>query len=741
MSVALAFTVVSTVEHAAGILTQLLGLAAMAALFGGAVAVAYRWYAGSVAPTWLATLVGLASVALYLGTTPALEAVVREGVEPSEPAIALFNVGGLAAGVGGAVLGHRVGDRFGCDVVCWSPTLTVDEEVSKLAQTVGQVTTVELPARIHDAAGYDPIPERSKERLAGETFVFPRGLSVEELRDRVTDRLRSDYGVGAIDIEFDDDGNVSYLGVGTRAAGIGATLPPATNAIAVRADPGFSASTGDIVQVWEPEQLQRVLTGELRGIADDVVTIAIDAADTPRVDPTRRYRLVTLPVNDRPDREFASLLRAADETFSSVTVEAGSPLHGMPVGALDLTVTAIRPDAGDPVPFPESTYRMAPGDLLFVIARPAGVRRLQTAAEPLDPTLASTSLPADEKRPAEGIQTAGTETERSQPTGEDGLPATDDGNVPGDDDTAEESIVRGKADSDSFQEIKAQFEEADAEASPEEGSAADDAEGTAAASSDTSSFDDLKAEFESGGADWDEDDGGKDTHEVDDTTEPTDEAETVVDPVAEEDLEVAFEDDTESTDDSELVSLDEAEIDFGEQAQSAESSDPIDIDEDLQGDPPEKISDDIGNLDIDGGETGSDGIDNLDLEEDSGLFDLEEDVEGKPKDEKDVDGETDEDDEETGEDADEETGQDGGIDEEDQEDDKGDEEDDSRNEEGDNRNEDGDGDDEDDGSSSEDSGSSGGSSFAALKEEFESGEADWEEDIDDSPGGDMRLDE
>lgn len=39
-------------------------------------------------------------------------------------------------------------------------------------------------------------------------------------------------------------------------------------------------------------------------------------------------------------------------------------------------------------------------------------------------------------------------------------------------------------------------------------------------------------------------------------------------------------------------------------------------------------------------------------------------------------------------------------------------------------------------------GDGGGSkSFAQLKEEFESGDADWEDDVSDSPGGDMRPDE
>jgi hypothetical protein len=243
------------------------------------------------------------------------------------------------------------------------------------------VTTVSLPQTIDDTPGYDPVSHHTKDDLAGTQFVFPRGLTVEELRERIADQLRSDYGIGVVDLRFDENGDLDSLAVGTRAAGIGATLPPATNAVAVRADPGFSASTGDIVQLWEPESMQRVCTGELRGVADDVVTIAIDGADTPKVDPTRRYRLVTLPVNDRPDREFASLLRAAEETFSTVTVEAGSPLHGLPVGALDLTLTAIRPDEGEPVPFPDREYRLTPGDLLFVIATP---RRLGNGARSCD---------------------------------------------------------------------------------------------------------------------------------------------------------------------------------------------------------------------------------------------------------------------------------------------------------------------------------------------------------------------
>lgn len=675
------FTIVSTVEHAAGILTQLLGLAALAAILAAFVALAYRWTAGSATPSWLAILVGVAGVALYLGTTPALEQVVRDEIQPGEPAIALFNVAALAAGAGGAQLGRRFGDRFGTDVLLWSPTQDAGEGVGMLAQTVGQVTTVELPREVHDAAGYDPVPVRTKRTLENKTLLFPRGLTVEQLDERLRNRLRTDYGIGAIDLEFDDDGNVSYLGVGTRAAGIGSTLPPATNAVAIRADPGFSASTGDIVQVWEPDSMQRVLTGELRGVADDIVTIAIDASDTPRVDPTRPYRLVTLPVTDRPDREFASLLRAATETFSSLTVEAGSPLHGMPVGGLDLTVTAIRPENGDPVPFPEPRYRLAPGDLLFVIATPPRLRRLESAAEPLHPSLAETTLTADQETPTESIQTAEeSQTERTQPTGEGGLPASE-GAEDQTDGEEDDSLVAGKADGESFKEIKEQFEQTDAETNGSEAATGsdDDADDTAvAASADSTSFTDLKDEFDSGDADWDDDADGERT--------------------SADDVEIAFEEresdagtESDSGEDSELTTLEDAEIEFGsddDDSENGSSLGDIEIDEDLQGEDEESsVADDIGNLEFDEEETDeaadSDELDSLD---DEGAFDF--------------------DDTDSGDDAESDTDAD-------------------------------DGDDDDD----DDESSGGGGSFAALKEEFESGDADWDDDIDDSPGGDMRLDE
>ncbi|MFB6307719.1 MAG: TrkA C-terminal domain-containing protein, partial [Haloarculaceae archaeon] len=370
----------SALRAVARLVANLAGMGLLAALFAGLVALAYRWYVRERAPTGLAALAGLSAVAVYLNTTPVLGQVIGGSETVLEIEQALYNITAFVVAGGGSVLGARAGDRLGTDLFATTGTGGVDGDVSTIVQSVGRVISVELPEEIPDIVGYDPVPEATREKLAGRTFLFPRRLTVAELRERLVARLKTDYGVGHVDIEIAEDGSVEYLALGSRAAGIGPTLPPATSAVALRADPAHAASAGDLVQVWETDPMRRVLTGELRGVAGEVVTVAIDAADTPKIDPTQRYRLVTLPVEDRPEREFASLLRAADETMATITVEAGSSLDGVPVGALDLTVVAVTHENDRPDPLPSRDRLLAAGDVIYAIAAPDALRKAEAAA-------------------------------------------------------------------------------------------------------------------------------------------------------------------------------------------------------------------------------------------------------------------------------------------------------------------------------------------------------------------------
>ena len=358
---------------------QLVGLALLAGVVAAVVAFAYRWYVRERVPRGLALLVGLAGIAVYLNTTAALGQAITGSGNPADVEVALFNIAAFASGTVGAILGRRVGDRVASEVFAGSDA-AVDKGVGRLVRTVGRVITVELPEEVDDLVGYDPVPATTKETLAGRTFVFPRGLTVAQLRERLVDRLETDYPVGHVDVELTADGSVEYLAVGARAAGLGPTLPPGTAAVPVRADPALAASAGDTVQVWETDPPRRVLTAELRGVGGDVVTLAVDAADTPKLDPERTYRLVTLPVEDRPDREFVSLLRAAREAVSSATVAADSPLDGLPVGALSLSVVAVTSADGAVVPTPARRHVLAPGETVFAIGPPEALRRLERGA-------------------------------------------------------------------------------------------------------------------------------------------------------------------------------------------------------------------------------------------------------------------------------------------------------------------------------------------------------------------------
>ncbi len=366
---------------------RLVALTLLSGVLGAGMGVLHRWYANERVPDGLSVLVGLGGVAAYLNTAGALGDVILGDLDLLAVETVLFNVVVFAVAAVAADLGGRAGDRLGVSVFAVSGAHSVDRDVSRIVRTVGRVITVELPEEIGDIDGYDPVDPATKAEIAGQQLVFPRGLTVEALRNRMVERLRTDYGVGHVDVDLADDGTVEYLAVGSRAAGLGPTLPPGHAAVTVRADPPNGASPGDAVQVWTAGEGDptRVTTAELRGTAADAVTLAVDEADLELLDPEAAYRLVTLPVEPRADREFAAQLRSAAETMGVVTLAAGSPLAGSTVGALDLAVVAVRPADGPVEAIPPRDRALAAGETVYVVARPDRLRKLEDATRATEP--------------------------------------------------------------------------------------------------------------------------------------------------------------------------------------------------------------------------------------------------------------------------------------------------------------------------------------------------------------------
>jgi len=396
---------------------QLLGFGVLAFAATVTVALVYRWYTREPVPAGVTALVGIAVVGLYLNTVGLFGAALTgTATRLFELETVVFNLGALVLAGLASPVGRVVGDRIATDVFAFAGARELDAEVSRLVRTVGRVTTVELPAAedIDDIEGYDPVADEVKAEMGGKTLLLPRRLTVGELGDRIATRLRDDHGVGHVDIDIAPDGSVEYLGLGSRAAGIGPTLAPDTVALAIRADPPNGASAGDVVQVWDvPEAVagtgsesgggttaesgdgttvhsgdravagggqrapRRVAIGEVRAVVGDVVTLAVDERDAGALDPSRTYRLLTLPVEPQADREFASLLRAADETMGVVRVAEGSQAVGDPIGTVDAAVVAVASEGETIEAIPTKSRTLAAGDTLYVVARPDALRRLE----------------------------------------------------------------------------------------------------------------------------------------------------------------------------------------------------------------------------------------------------------------------------------------------------------------------------------------------------------------------------
>lgn len=394
MSLSLLVGQTALVAELAVNLARIIVLAISATTAGAVAGIVHRWYAGARVPDGLSVLVGLSVVAIYLNTAGALSEVIGGQLELLAVETAIFNTVTFFLAAVTAVGGGRLGDRIGVGLFAVTGAKSVEADVSRIVRTVGRVITVQLPDEIEDIDGYDPVDPATKEKLSGHTLVFPRRLTLEELRARFIDRLRTDYGVGHVDVEFTDDATVRYLALGGRESGIGATLPPGSAALAVRADPPNNASPGDIVQVWtgrteDDAPPKRVANAELRGTADDLVTLAMDEPDAMQLDTDQRYRLVTLPVEPRPDREFAAQLRTAAETMGVARVMEGSAVVGRAVGAIDLPIVAIETTNGDIEALPSTDRSLAVGETIYAIGRPDRLRKLESESTETDPNAAT----------------------------------------------------------------------------------------------------------------------------------------------------------------------------------------------------------------------------------------------------------------------------------------------------------------------------------------------------------------
>ncbi len=370
-------------------MNQGLRIGILALLAGGitvVVSLIYRWYVNEELPQGVGILFGAAAIAVVLNTTVSLGQAIGGTTELLNERAAAFTILTFFFGAVASEGGRHIGDRFGQRLAPGWALGGLDREVRAYVKGAGRTIRLKLPDEIHDIDGYDPVRSDIKAQLAGETMTLPGRLTHQELHEAFISRLQQDHGIGKADVEFDERGNVVYLAVGRGEAGIGHTLPPGQVATAIRADPAFSASPGDQVRVWRTTpEVERLLTAEIRAMADDIVTLAVEEELVDRLNPESGYRLVTLPREIQDDRAFASVLRRANETAVRITIASDASVTGQLPRDFDLIVLVIDPADGDRLAPPPVDRPFEAGDTVIAMGRPDSLRRFETAAQGTSP--------------------------------------------------------------------------------------------------------------------------------------------------------------------------------------------------------------------------------------------------------------------------------------------------------------------------------------------------------------------
>ncbi|MFP8888205.1 hypothetical protein ACLI4U_00325 [Natrialbaceae archaeon A-CW2] len=363
-------------------LLNILGFGLLAGVMAMGVAFVYRRATIRPIPIGTGVVLGVAFPSLLL----VIEAGMREILIEPSPLIGyasgLYILGVVTGSVVVSAAGRIVGDHLACGVFDIAK-LEAKGPVAELVRSAGLAVSLTLPDRIGDVPGYPPVDPERKRILAGETLLFPRRLSLEELEDRLCRRLEEDYGIGQVQITFGSDGCVEGLALGRRSTGLSSTVPPETGLIAVECDPPSHSGAGDPVELWMDSdgESHLVTTGQLRSTVGDVATILVDVDDLEAFDVDGDYRLTTRSDSPHDVHHLVRLIRTADETVTKVTVDPGDTIDGEFVDWVPATVLALE-RAEELLTLPDGRETIRRGDTVYAFGTPAEIDTLLSSERP-----------------------------------------------------------------------------------------------------------------------------------------------------------------------------------------------------------------------------------------------------------------------------------------------------------------------------------------------------------------------
>jgi len=160
-------------------------------------------------------------------------------------------------------------------------------------------TTVKLPNSrlIYDMVGKPRVPDALKAELAEREFTLPADLPLEDITNRVKRRLITDWGIGDVELELDQEAKVIHFAISAKERGLSATIPEGSVAVPIecRVIPSNLAPS-DFVKIFleNNKVIERI---EVKGVDEKqrVITIVADQSLLETIRGNKSSLVVALP--------------------------------------------------------------------------------------------------------------------------------------------------------------------------------------------------------------------------------------------------------------------------------------------------------------------------------------------------------------------------------------------------------------------------------------------------------------
>lgn len=226
--------------------------------------IVYRYFTNEKLSSFIGILFGLG----FLGFSGGLLAILDQptlGGAMEIVAVSIFIVWGV-----------NTGDKIAEKIPKKSPGSILDSFRGRKPE----YSTVKLPSSllIYDIVGKPRVPDSLKAELSEREFNLPADLPLEDIANRVKRRLITDWGIGNVEFELDQEAKVIHFAISAKERGLSPVIPEGSVAIPIecRVIPSNLAA-GDFVKIFleNNEVIERI---EVKGVNEEqrVITIVAD---------------------------------------------------------------------------------------------------------------------------------------------------------------------------------------------------------------------------------------------------------------------------------------------------------------------------------------------------------------------------------------------------------------------------------------------------------------------------------